>query len=1245
MAENWERAHELIRSAVFEVYEPAMRRYFADRFEEAYGRDWFDHATRGRLDKSGKLHYPRSAYKKHVELVRAKERDPRDVFEAGDFSDLVTRKKGDSFVFPPDFRKLSAEMDIIRDYRNQVSHAAEGRDLQLEDVARALSNCKVLLKAIEDDGAVNTIGELQNQLNDLASGDATNLTEQDGGPPTRRIGGGVRLTWEWVWKGVAGVVFIAIIAVLAGLCAASSGNGPPVCSEIDDVVLTGPGDPNGTVALGGYCTDADDDELTFSAASSDNDIVSAAVEGDLLTLTAGDGSGGTATITVTATDPDGRSAPASFGVTVNPPQSSTPNRRPDCDDVEDVTIVGGDAQEIPVSCSDLDGDTITLRVSAGSQTDHHSVSPGTASIDGSGTQSFTIAGRRSSAGASYVEIEADDGKGGTDLVRFSVVVDAAVVDAGEDEPTELDEPEPPPVVPPEIEGGIRCAPSPVAVNASVNCTVSLSHGTPPFRYEWSGGSSSNTTSSSYSASFGSEGSQSVSLTVNNAAGSDDASTTVEVMEVPTINNLGCPSSATENQAVNCSPSVSGTEPLTYRWSGGGSGGSSSTYSPSWSSAGRKTVYLTVTNAVGSDDGSTSVVVDEDVRRPEIDSIICESPVATNASTNCRVNLSGGAPDSYSWSDSDGGSGSSASYRASFSSPGSKTVSLTVRNRADSDNDSTALQVMAPPSINSVSCSPSETGTGNSVNCSASVSGTGPLTYTWGGGDWGGSSSSYSPSWSTAGTKTVRLSVKNDVGDDSSSTTVIVVAAPVINSISCASSPVATNTSVNCTVSLSDGTPPFTYEWRGGSSSNTTGGSYSTSFGSEGSQTVSLTVSNGGGDNYASTTVRVMAPPTINSLGCPSSATVNQAVTCSPNISGTGPLTYSWSGGDSPSSGSNARHSPSWNTAGTKTVRLSVTNAVGDDSKSISVDVDDIDDVDGVNRAPKCRDSSTSVFMETGRSTILNLRSLCDDPDGDSLSYIVAPHDDSVAIGSERNGLLTINAANSRGGDTRIEITVEDGRGGFTIVNAFVHVEGGVVFSPPQPPVRCEIDDLDLVEGDYERLDLDAYCDYYHWGMNRLTVLTLTAESDNSSIVSLDGPFGWGVRGVLHVNAVGVGTATITIRATLMTDSDEQTDVVARFTVRVTGDVTCSLDPDDDEILTSLTHDPATYTYALRCEDLTGAQLAYTLPSDDSDVADASYDGETLTISIRGRGTTTINFTATAPGGQSWKEDFVVWVIP
>lgn len=794
---------------------------------------------------------------------------------------------------------------------------------------------------------------------------------------------------------------MAVIAVAFG---SRSGNGPPVCGDIGDVELTGPGDPNGTVALGGYCTDADDDELTFTAASSDDDIVSATVSGDSLTLAAGDGSGGTATITVTATDPDGRSAPASFGVTVNPPVvTPPPNRRPACDDAEDVTIVEDDAQEIPVFCSDLDGDTITLRVSADSQTDYHSVSPGTASIAGSGTRSFTITGHRSSASVGYVEIEAGDGKGGTDLVRFSVVVVGSAVETDEDEPTGT---EPPPVVQPKIEGSISCAPSPVAVNASVNCTVSLSDGTPPFTYEWSGGLSSNTTGGSYRTSFGSEGSQTVSLTVSNDGGSDDASTTVQVMEVPTINSLGCPSSATENQAVTCSPSVSGTGPFTYRWSSGGSGGSGSSYSPSWSATGRKTVSRTVTNAVGSDDGSTSVVVDEDVRRPEIDSIICESPVATNAGANCRVNLSGGAPDSYSWSDSDGGSGNSASYHPSFSSPGSKIVSLTVRNAVHSDSASFTVIVNDDPPDIKINCSPSSANKRDSVTCSVTRNDGGEIdNYSWsadGGSPSSGSSSTYSPSFGTSGSKTVSLTASNSAGSNGDLTSVSVVnrSPERDGGISNVTLDVGGEQTINVSGNFRDPDPNdrLTYDADSGSTRtarvSVSGSSVTVTGRRSGSTTITVTAEDP--DNATATqtfTVTVRTEPPNITVSCwPTSIDAGDSVECEvENKHGGEIATYDWSSDGSPSSGSRSTYEPRFNTAGTYTVSLTARNTGGSDTDSESIIVARIRPPEG---NISCDPTTTEVgfgtycyWTQTGGSPATSLEWSGGDSNSSGSSYI------------------------------------------------------------------------------------------------------------------------------------------------------------------------------------------------------------------------------------------------------------------
>ncbi len=296
----------------------------------------------------------------------------------------------------------------------------EPRDAQPEDGASLAEQDGEPRDAQPEDGV--SLAEQDGEPHDAQPEDGASLAEQDGEPPARRAeGGGLSRRFYSV------LVALVIAAIAALLLLLLSGNGSPVCNDIDDVELRGPGGSTELAALGDYCTDSDEDELAFSAASSDNGVVSATVAGDSLTLIAGGGDGGTATITVTATDPDGRSATASFDVTVNPPPPP-PNQPPVCDDVEDITIVVDGEREVSISCSDPDGDMIVLRVGVDSQTDHFSVSPDTASINGSGTRQFTITGLSPtglspSAGANYVEIEADDGKGGTSRVRFNVAVE------------------------------------------------------------------------------------------------------------------------------------------------------------------------------------------------------------------------------------------------------------------------------------------------------------------------------------------------------------------------------------------------------------------------------------------------------------------------------------------------------------------------------------------------------------------------------------------------------------------------------------------------------------------------------------------------------------------------------------------------------------------------------------------------------------------------------------------------------
>ena len=915
-----------------------MQRYIDQKLREHFGvgDKWLEEVLKDENFVKKLSKHEQKSLKELARYVAAGDHEPAERFEPTHFKTLVGVYPD---AFPVEWSTNDDMFDSIASARNLKTH-----EKYLNDPHRTrqtLTTCVSVLEYIHDCDVAEEIEEIEkllNQLNDLdsvrsganlaerdgeppdaPSSDGAGLAEQDGGPPARRTEGG-GLSRQWLYVFGIGVLIIAVIAAALGSRSGNGQpNGQPVCSDIGDVELAGPGGSIELAALGGYCTDPDEDDLTFSAASSDNGVVSAAVAGDSLTLIAGGGDGGTATITVTATDPDGRETTASFDVTVNtPPQPEKENQSPDCDDVEGVTIVEGEVQEVSIFCSDDDSDMITLRVSADSQTDHHSVSPNTASIDGSGARQFTIVGLSSSAGTSYVEIEADDGKGGSDRVRFGVAV--AVGGDGNE-------------LSPKIEGSISCTPSPVAVSASVECRANVS-GTTPFTYEWRGGSSSNTTSASYNASFSSEGSQSVSLTVSNAVGSDDGSTTVQVMEPPSIGSLGCPSSATVNQVVACSPSISGTGPFTYMWSGGDSSGSGSGYSSSWGTTGTKTVSLTVTNAVGDASSSTSVKVQIGITAPTINRISCTpSTVGVNASVSCTASLSGGAPDSYEWS---GGAsrGRISSYSPRWSSVGTKTVSLTVRNSAGSDSESTTVSVMTPPTISSLGCRLSAT-VAQAAICSPTVSGTKPLTYAWSGGDSSGSTSSsfYSPSWSTPGRKTISLTVRNAVGSNSRSTTVEVQPEPPrIDSVSCSPLSPTINQWVNCTAILSGGTPT-SYSWSDSDGGSGNSSSYSTSFSSSGSKTVSLTVRNSADSDSRSTSLTVPPRPPQVSISCfPASVDTNQRTSCmvTSNSGGT-PTSYSWSDSDG-GSGSDTSYSVSFTSAGTKTVYLTASNSGGNDSR-------------------------------------------------------------------------------------------------------------------------------------------------------------------------------------------------------------------------------------------------------------------------------------------------------------------------
>ena len=170
------------------------------------------------------------------------------------------------------------------------------------------------------------------------------------------------------------------------------------------------------VNLAPYFSDADGDELTYAAASSNDDAATTSVDGAVATINGV--ADGMAVVTVTASDPDGASASQTISVTVGDGDSS--NTPPVAQGtIPDHTVAAGGTLNVDVTgyFSDADGDELTYMASSSN------ADVATATNDGS---TVTISGV--GAGRAVITVTASDGEA-TVAQGFSVTVEAAPVNS------------------------------------------------------------------------------------------------------------------------------------------------------------------------------------------------------------------------------------------------------------------------------------------------------------------------------------------------------------------------------------------------------------------------------------------------------------------------------------------------------------------------------------------------------------------------------------------------------------------------------------------------------------------------------------------------------------------------------------------------------------------------------------------------------------------------------------------------
>jgi len=455
------------------------------------------------------------------------------------------------------------------------------------------------------------------------------------------------------------------------------------------------------------------------------------------------------------------------------------------------------------------------------------------------------------------------------------------------------------------------------INTTYTYTATITGGTIPYTLAWSadGFVSQSGTSTNYK--WATSGTKKVEVYVTDNLGQTASANLPVTISSPLSVSISGPTSGKVDTSYTFTSTVSGggTTPYSYSWSGGGTPatGTSSTFTTQWSTAGTKTIALTVTDSLGQT-GSANLnvtIIDNytltvNINPPGAGSV---TPSGGSYTSGTVVTLTETPIASYkfvNWSGDATGSGSS--------------VTVTMNSNKT---------VTANFAINYYTVTASA-GTGGSISPSGAIT----VNY--------GSSKSFTIT-ANAGYKISSVTVDgSSVGAVSSYTFSNVTSNHTINasftiiplSVSI-SGPTEgkLNTSYTYTSSVSGGLPPYTYgSWLvfdGSWSAAGSGTSCSHSWSNSGTGAVYLAITDALGQTAYAFQYVTISPPLSVSISGTTNGDINTSYTYTSSVSGgTAPYTYSWSGGGTPSTGSSSSFTTQWSTVSFRTVSVTVTDALG-----------------------------------------------------------------------------------------------------------------------------------------------------------------------------------------------------------------------------------------------------------------------------------------------------------------------------
>lgn len=479
-------------------------------------------------------------------------------------------------------------------------------------------------------------------------------------------------------------------------------------------------------------------------------------------------------------------------------------------------------------------------------------------------------------------------------------------------------------------------------SACVGSNVNISYtGTPiaGATYNWNFGPNATVISGSgagpYVVSFGANGNQNVSLSVSSGGCTSTTSNSINITTGVT-STFNLPASLCIGQNGTITYTGNATAGATYAWNfGAGASPATATgqgpHSVSWSTAGSKTISLTVTQ--GGCNSTTSLNLT--VNTAPSSAFTATSPVCTGSPTTLTY-TGGAAGATFNWTLPTGSLPATVSGAGPHSvtlPTGSQTVGLTVTAGGCTSTLTNQTVVVNALPTSTIVTTPASVCIGQNSTISLSPTVTG-ATYIWNFGAGatvvsGSGAGPYTINWNSAGSKTISVQITANGCTNTISNTI-----NVTNGITSAFTLPTTGCTGQSFSLLYSGNAGggAAYTWTvtgsGSSSASFTGpGPHSISWNASGTKTISLAVSQGGcSAPLVSQTIQISDPPTSTFTVSSATTCINQNVTATYTGNAPAGATYTWNfnGGTIVSGSGQGPYQINWATTGIKTITLSVT---------------------------------------------------------------------------------------------------------------------------------------------------------------------------------------------------------------------------------------------------------------------------------------------------------------------------------